>query len=97
MAPIVFNIFIGGDAKWNAPIKKVFNQPLGPKSALKLTATTTVGIINGMVVKVRNNDFPGNLNLANKYAAGIPIKKVNRVDTPACQNVNQSDCPILDH
>lgn len=95
IAASVFIIAIGGVESPNKRIKKIFNQPLGPIKATKPAATTTVGIIKGMVVSIRRIDLPGNLKRANIYADGIPKIAVKKVDNSACQIENFNGCQAL--
>jgi len=83
---------IGGVERPNIRIKKIFNQPLGPMNATKPAATTTVGIIKGMVVSIRRIDLPGNLSRAKIYADGIPKIVVKKVEKIACQIENFNGC-----
>ena len=76
-------------------INRILTQPRGPNSAVKLAATTTVGKINGIVLNTLRMLFPGKVNLANRYAAGIPTISVNRVEMLACHIVKRKDRQIL--
>jgi hypothetical protein len=95
IAVSVFIIAIGGFDSPNNRIKKTFNQPLGPINATKPAATTTVGIIKGIVVSIRKIDLPGNLSRAKMYADGIPKIAVKKVDKSACQIENFNGCQVL--
>ena len=58
MAPNVPVKTTGGVTNPKRCIKAIFIQPLGPSKAVKPAATTTVGSMNGMAVRVRRKLFP---------------------------------------
>ena len=80
MAPNVPVKTTGGDANPKRCISARFIQPRGPSKAVNPAATTTVGSMNGMAVKVRRKLFPKKLNFAKRNAAGRPSANVRKVD-----------------
>ena len=80
MAPKVPVKTTGGDANPKKCIRARFIQPRGPSKAVNPAATTTVGSMNGMAVRVRRKLFPKKSYLAKRNAAGRPSASVRKVD-----------------
>lgn len=72
------------------PIRKLFSQPLLPKTITKESTARTEGNTKGM----RENAFTALLNgkslFASRNAAGIPIISEKNTDTNACEKEFQS-------
>ena len=62
---------------------------------MKPTATTMLGRTNGIVISALINLCPGNDLLYKRYAPGMEITKVTRVETAACHRVNQITSRVL--
>ena len=82
-------ICMGGSGRLKTSINARFANPRGPTRALNAAATTRVGKTKGMPARAWMSDFPRNSWRAKRYAPGSPINKVNKVETAACQKVNQ--------
>jgi hypothetical protein len=54
----VLTNWMGASGRSNTLINPRFNQPRGPRKALKAAATTRVGMTKGMLVRERNRDLP---------------------------------------
>lgn len=77
------------------PARSIPSIPFGPASCRNAIATTTVGSTNGMVTRVRTRPRPGKSKRETAQVTGRPTASVSRVDTTACQVVNQTAWSVL--
>ena len=70
-------------------VNMVVSNPRNSLTEMNAVATTTVGITKGIIDSAFKNCFPRNSNLVKTLAIQIPIRSEIKVESNACQVVNQ--------
>ena len=65
------------------------------RKTVKPTATTMLGRTNGTVIRALTSLCPGNDLLYKRYAPGIAIARVIKVEKAACHRVNRITSRVL--